>query len=103
MSCLSLMLALSMHIGLEGKYNSIHPHARCQKDALISGVYYNSEELVCCTCDRKKWCTWTCYWIGVLMTAGYGIGFLAIGMLGIVIGGFVAWYIINEVEKDDEE
>ena len=37
------------------------------------------------------------------MTAGYGIGFLAIGMLGIVIGGFVAWYIINEVEKIDEE
>ena len=37
------------------------------------------------------------------MTAGYGIGFLAIGMLGIVLGGFVAWYIINEVEKNDEE
>ena len=37
------------------------------------------------------------------MTAGYGIGFLVIGMLGIVIGGFVAWYIINEVEKNDEE
>ena len=37
------------------------------------------------------------------MTAGYGIGFLAIGMLGIVIGGFVAWYIINEVEKNDDE
>ena len=37
------------------------------------------------------------------MKAGYGIGFLAIGMLGIVIGGFVAWYIINEVEKNDEE
>ena len=37
------------------------------------------------------------------MTAGYGIGFLASGMLGIVIGGFVAWYIINEVEKNDEE
>ena len=37
------------------------------------------------------------------MTAGYGIGFLAIGMLGIVLGGFVAWYIINEVEKDEEE
>ena len=44
MSCLSLMLALSMHVGLEGNYNSIHPHARCQKDALISGVYYNSED-----------------------------------------------------------
>ena len=44
MSCLSLMLAISMHIGLEGDYNAIHPHARCQKDALISGVYYNSED-----------------------------------------------------------
>ena len=37
------------------------------------------------------------------MTAAYGIGFLAIGILVIVIGGFVAWYIINEVEKNDEE
>ena len=46
MSCLSLMLALSIHVGLEGDYNAIHPHARCQKDALISGVYYNSEEKV---------------------------------------------------------
>ena len=44
MNCLSLMLALSMHVGLEGNYNSIHPHARCQKDALISGVYYNRED-----------------------------------------------------------
>jgi len=46
MSCLSLMLALSMHIGLEGKYNNIHPHARCQQDSLISGVFYNSEERI---------------------------------------------------------
>jgi len=46
MSCLSLMLALSIHVGLEDKYNSIHPHARCQQDALISGVYYNSEDKV---------------------------------------------------------
>ena len=40
------MLAISMHIGLEGNYNPIHPHARCQQDALISGVYYNSEEKI---------------------------------------------------------
>ena len=46
MNCLSLMLAISMHIGLEGDYNNIHPHARCQQDALISGLYYNSEENV---------------------------------------------------------
>ena len=44
MSWLSLMLALSMHVGLESNYNNIHPHARCQKESLISGIYYNSED-----------------------------------------------------------
>ena len=37
------------------------------------------------------------------MTAGYGIGMLAIGLLAIAIGGFKAFFIINEVMKDDEE
>ena len=37
------------------------------------------------------------------MTALHGVGFLAIGLLGIVIGGFVAWYIINKVEKNNEK
>ena len=37
------------------------------------------------------------------VTAGYGIGMLAIGLLAIAIGGFKAYYIINEVVKDDEE
>ena len=37
------------------------------------------------------------------MTAGYGIGMLAIGLLAIAIGGFIAFFIINEVMKDDEE
>ena len=37
------------------------------------------------------------------VTAGYGIGMLAIGLLAIAIGGFIAYYIINEVMKDDEE
>jgi hypothetical protein len=37
------------------------------------------------------------------VTAGYGIGMLAIGLLAIVIGGFIAYFIINEVVKDDEE
>ena len=46
MSCLSLLFAISMHVGLENNYNSFHPHARCQQDALISGVFYNSEERI---------------------------------------------------------
>ena len=37
------------------------------------------------------------------MTVLHGVGFLGIGLLGILIGGFVAWCIINEVVKDDEE
>jgi len=45
-TCLSLLVAMSMHIGLEGDYNSIHPHARCQIDNTITGAFYNSEESV---------------------------------------------------------
>ena len=36
-------MAISMHIGLENNYNNIHPHARCQIDNTITGVFYNSE------------------------------------------------------------
>lgn len=43
-SCLSTFFAISMHLGLQGDYNEYHPHARCQVDNLISGVYYNSED-----------------------------------------------------------
>jgi len=46
MSCLSLLIALSLHVGLENNYNNIHPHARCTIDNTISGAYYNSEERV---------------------------------------------------------
>ena len=37
------------------------------------------------------------------MTTGYGVGMLGVGLLAIAIGGFIAYYIINEVMKDDEE
>ena len=37
------------------------------------------------------------------MTAGYGIGMLAIGLLAISFCGFIAYYIINKVMKDDEK
>ena len=32
------------------------------------------------------------------MTVLHGVGFLGIGLLVIVIGGFVVWYIINKME-----
>ena len=37
------------------------------------------------------------------MTVGYGIGMFVYGMTCILIGAFIAYYIINEVMKDDEE
>ena len=37
MSCISLLVALSLHAGLSGDYNSIHPHARCEIDNVITG------------------------------------------------------------------
>ena len=46
MNCLSLLLALSLHMGLEGDYNNIHPHVRCDINNTIAGAYYNSEENV---------------------------------------------------------
>jgi hypothetical protein len=44
MNCLSFLLAVSMHVGLENNYNMIHPHIRCQQNETIGGVYYNSRE-----------------------------------------------------------
>tara|TARA_B110001454_G_C12592856_1_gene380976 strand:- start:307 stop:642 length:336 start_codon:yes stop_codon:yes gene_type:complete len=46
MSCVSLLVALSLHAGLIGDYNEVHPHARCEINNVITGAYYNSEEKV---------------------------------------------------------
>ena len=46
MNCLGIFLALSMHVGLEADYNSVHPHARCTVDDNIAGVFYNSEHRI---------------------------------------------------------
>lgn len=37
-------LGLSLHAGLSGDYNSIHPHVRFIEDGAIAGAYYNSVE-----------------------------------------------------------
>ena len=39
-------LALSLHLGLEGDYNEIHPHVRYTNEGTIAGAYYNSVENV---------------------------------------------------------
>ena len=42
-TCLSILLVVSAHLGLDGDYNSVHPHVRCTTNNLITGAYYNSE------------------------------------------------------------
>ena len=46
MSGLTLALGLSMHLGFEGDYNSIHPHVRWEDPYYIAGAYLNSESTI---------------------------------------------------------
>jgi hypothetical protein len=39
-------IAVSTHLGLEGDYNSVHPHVRFVEDGAIAGAYYNSMERI---------------------------------------------------------
>ncbi len=44
MTCISLLVAVSLHLGLEGSYNPVHPQVRCTVNNTMAGVYYNSED-----------------------------------------------------------
>lgn len=37
------------------------------------------------------------------MTMYHGLGMFILGMFAIIIGGMIAWYIINKVGENDEE
>ena len=42
--CLAYGLALTMHLGMEGDYNDIHPFIECQYNNIVTNAYYNSME-----------------------------------------------------------
>tara|TARA_R110002012_G_scaffold3520_4_gene16388 strand:+ start:802 stop:1092 length:291 start_codon:yes stop_codon:yes gene_type:complete len=46
-------VALSMHVGLDNNYNSVHPHVRCDVDNTIFGTYYNSERKLSAYVGKK--------------------------------------------------
>ena len=46
MDCLSIALAITMHIGLQGDYNQAHPHVRCDINNTVAGAFYNSEKIL---------------------------------------------------------
>ena len=37
------------------------------------------------------------------MTMYHGLGMFILGMFAIIVGGMIAWYVINKVMEDDEE
>jgi hypothetical protein len=43
---LILGIVTSLHLGLDGDYNSIHPHIGLEYNNILSGAYYNSERNV---------------------------------------------------------
>ena len=52
-TCLSILLAVSTHLGLDNNYNDVHPHVRCTIDNWITGAYYNSERNMSYYVGRK--------------------------------------------------
>ena len=44
MNCLSLLLTLTLHVGMAGEFNGINPHVRCEVANSSFGTYYNSEK-----------------------------------------------------------
>ena len=44
MNCISILLTLSLHLGMSGDFNEINPHVRCNVANSSFGVYYNSEK-----------------------------------------------------------
>ena len=50
----TIALGLSLHLGFENEYNSIHPHIRYNNENFIAGAYYNSEHNLS-TYIGKRW------------------------------------------------
>ena len=37
------------------------------------------------------------------MTMYHGLGMFILGMFAIIVGGMIAWYVINKVEENNEK
>jgi energy-converting hydrogenase Eha subunit E len=37
------------------------------------------------------------------MTMYHGLGMFILGMFAIIVGGMIAWYVINKIMEDDEK
>ena len=47
-------------------------------------------------------CGWLYSWSDNILTPEYGFGMLAMGLIAILIGAIVAYFIINKVHNEDD-
>ena len=96
MSCLSLFLAASIHMGLEGDYQNIHPHVSYEVEhsffnSTIVGAYYNSESKVSTYVGQK---------FGIV-EVGVVTGYSSYSLLPMVRIKKNGWYISPAYEKNN--
>ena len=96
MSCLSLLLAVSIHVGLEGDYQNVHPHVRCEVEhsilnSTIVGAYYNSESKVSTYVGQR---------FG-RVEVGVVTGYSSYSLLPMIRVTYGNWYITPAYEKDN--
>ena len=88
-------LALSLHLGLEGNYNGVHPHIRYNEQNYIAGVYYNSERNISTYLGKR----WEYNTVGI--EAGAVIGYTNANILPYVRITYNDWFMAPGVEPDN--
>jgi len=88
-------LAFSLHLGLQGDYNSIHPHIRYNEQNYIAGVYYNSESNIS-TYAGKRW-----EYNGFGLEAGAVTGYPQADVIPYVRGTYKNFFVAPALEGKD--
>ena len=92
---IELALALSLHMGLEGDYNEIHPHVRYNDQNYIAGVYYNSESRVSFYAGKR----WEYNDFG--LEAGAVTGYPQSSIMPYVRGTYKDFFVAPALESDN--
>ena len=94
--CISLLLAASIHLGLDADYQNVHPHVQCEVEhsllnSTIIGAYYNSESKISTYVGQK---------FG-RVEVGLVTGYSSYSLLPFARVKYRNWYITPAYEKDN--
>ena len=90
----SFALALSLHLGLSGDYNAVHPHASCCRGDYSAGAFYNSESRVSGYVARS----WTPG--EFVITAGAVTGYQRSAVIPLAVARWRWLFIAPAIESD---